>query len=279
MAETIPPSIILIAIGASTGVSIAALFTGGLLPAAVGALALALLIYFRSHREPKPDVPSPNMRIVGSTFVAAIPALILPLLIRSSVIEGVATATEVSTVGIVYSILCGVLIYREFPLRKIYPSLVATASVSGAIMFIIGMATVMAWALTQSGFSNLLESAMIQVTGGKFGFIVVSIVAFAILGSVLEGVPAIVLFGPLFFPIAKEMGIHEVHYAMITILSMSLGLFAPPFGVGFYGACAIAQIEPDKAMRNIWAYLLALVGALVFIAAFPWLSIGFIHTR
>ena len=99
----------------------------------------------------------------------------------------------------------------------------------------------MAWALTQSGFSLWLVSVMAAVPGGSWGFLAITIVAFIILGSVLEGLPAIVLFGPLLFPVAKAMGVHEVHYAMVVILAMGIGLFAPPFGVGFYGACAIGR--------------------------------------
>ena len=100
--------------------------------------------------------------------------------------------------------------------------------------------------------------------------------AFILLGSVLEGIPAIVLFGPLLFPIAKAMGVHEVHYAMVVVLAMGLGLFAPPFGVGYYAACAIGRVNPDEGMRPIWAYLAALLIGLVIVAAVPWISIGFL---
>jgi len=90
------------------------------------------------------------------------------------------------------------------------------------------------------------------------------------------GIPAIVLFGPLLFPVARAMGVHEVHYAIIVILGMGIGLFAPPFGVGFYGACAIGRVNPDDAITRIWPYLAALVVALAVVAAVPWLSIGFL---
>jgi TRAP-type C4-dicarboxylate transport system permease large subunit len=132
------------------------------------------------------------------------------------------------------------------------------------------------WALTQSGFSNSLAEAMAALPGGAPAFLAVSIVAFVILGSVLEGIPAIVLFGPLLFPIARTMGVHEVHYAMVVILSMGIGLFAPPFGVGYYAACAISRISPDEGMRPIWGYLLALLLGTILIAAVPWISIGFL---
>ena len=196
---------------------------------------------------------------IGRAFIIAIPAIALPFLIRAAVIEGVATATEVSTIGIVYAVLAGLLIYRQFDWRRLGPMLVETASLSGAILLIIGAATGMAWALTQSGFSDDLAAAMASLPGGAPMFMAISIVAFIILGSVLEGIPAIVLFGPLLFPIARQVGIHEVHYAMVVVLAMGIGLFAPPFGVGYYAACAISRINPDEGMRPIVGYMLALL--------------------
>jgi TRAP-type C4-dicarboxylate transport system permease large subunit len=151
------------------------------------------------------------------------------------------------------------LIYRQFDWNRLKPMLVDTACLSGAILLIIGTATGMAWGLTQSGFSRSLAAAMTGLPGGGATFIAVSIVAFVILGSVLEGIPAIVLFGPLLFPIARLVGVHEVHYAMVVILAMGIGLFAPPFGVGYYAACAIGRVDPAEGIRPILGYLLALL--------------------
>ena len=276
MSETIPPSLVLITIGSVTGVSIAALFTGGLLPALILALALGLLAYLRSGREDLSGVRRASPGQVMRTFVVALPALALPFLIRAAVVEGIATATEVSTIGIVYTVVAGLLLSRGLDWRRLYPMLVETASLSGAILLIIGTATAMAWALTQSGFSRQLVATMSGAPGGAAGFVALSIVAFAVLGSVLEGIPAVVLFGPLLFPVARAIGLHEVHYAMVVILAMGIGLFAPPIGVGFYVACAIGRVSPDQAMSKIWPYLAALAIALVIVAAVPWLSIGFL---
>jgi tripartite ATP-independent transporter DctM subunit len=213
---------------------------------------------------------------VLKTLAIALPALALPVVIRTVVVEGVATATEVSTIGVVYTLVIGTLFYRQLDVRRLYPALVDTAALSGAILLIIGCATAMAWALAQSGFSRQIVGVMQAMPGGTVGFMAISIVAFIVLGSVLEGIPAIVLFGPLLFPVARAMGIHEVHYAMVAIFAMGLGLFAPPFGVGFYAACAIGKVPPDAAMRDVWRYLAALLVALVVIAAIPWISIGFL---
>lgn len=274
--ETIPPSLVLITIGSATGVSIAALFTGGLLPGVVVGATLAALVWWRYRHEDLSGVRRASGREIAKSFAVAIPALALPVIIRAAVVEGVATATEVSTIGIVYAVLTGLLIYRNFDWKRVYPMLVSTASLSGAILFIIGAATGMAWALTQSGFSNALAEAMKALPGGAVTFMAVSIVAFIILGSVLEGIPAIVLLGPLLFPIARQVGIHDVHYAMVVTLSMGIGLFAPPFGVGYYAACAISRIHPNEGMKPIVGYMVALFVGVLLVAAVPWISIGFL---
>jgi len=274
--ETVPPSLVLITIGSVTGISIAALFTGGLLPAVVLGAMLCAVVWWRYRGEDLSQVQRTPRAQVLKLFAIALPALALPFVIRAAVVQGVATATEVSTIGIAYSVLAGLLVYRQFPWRRLGPMLVETASLSGAILLIIGTATAMVWGLTQSGFSRLLAQTMAELPGGAPMFMIVSVLAFTVLGSVLEGIPAIVLFGPLLFPIARQLGIHDVHYAMVVILSMGLGLFAPPLGVGYYAACAIGRVNPDEGIRPIVGYLLALLLGTLVVAFVPWISIGFL---
>jgi TRAP-type C4-dicarboxylate transport system permease large subunit len=116
-----------------------------------------------------------------------------------------------------------------------------------------------------------------HLPGGKVGFLAVSIVLFIMLGSVLEGLPAMVLFGPLLFPIAEQVGINVVHYAIVAILAMGIGLFSPPFGVGFYQTCLIGRASSDESLGRIWPYMLTLVVALIIVAAVPWLTVGAIR--
>jgi TRAP-type C4-dicarboxylate transport system permease large subunit len=337
MSETIPPSLVLITIGSVANVSIAALFTGGLMPGLVLALALCGVVWWRSRDEDMSNVKRATAQQIGMALLIAAPGLALPFLIRAAVVEGVATATEVSTIGVAYtlaygllaagfilasqrarmmtlmagavgvavsifmgakagrisgdftpimyalaifgmlfSIVGGLLLGGRLNLQRLWRALLETAALSGAILIIIGTATGMAWALTQSGFSRQLAASMSNLPGGAAGFMAVSIVAFVILGSVLEGIPAIVLFGPLLFPIARQLGIHEVHYAMVVILAMGIGLFAPPFGVGYYAACAIGRVDPAEGVQPIWPYLGALLIGLIVVACVPWFSIGFL---
>ncbi len=278
--ETIPPSLVLITIGSVTGVSISAMFTGGLLPGAVMAVMLAGVVWWRNRDAPVSIAQRASGAQTLRVFAAALPGLILPFVIRAAVVEGVATATEVSTIGVIYGLVYGSsrsISRPKIAWHRVWPALVDTAALSGAILFIIGTATGMAWALTQSGFSRTLAEVMKGMPGGPASFMAASIAAFMILGSVLEGIPSIVLFGPLLFPIARDVGIHEVHYAMVVILAMGIGLFAPPFGVGYYTACAIGRIDPGEGLRAIWPYMLSLLLGLALVAAIPWISIGFLR--
>ena len=107
-------------------------------------------------------------------------------------------------------------------------------------------------------------------------FLAISIVVFAVLGSVLEGIPAMVLFGPLLFPAAQQLGVNELHYSVVVILAMGIGLFAPPFGLGYYAACIIGRVPPEVGLKRIWPYLGALTVGIVIIALVPWLSTGLV---
>ena len=169
------------------------------------------------------------------------------------------------------------VVYRDLTWAKIYPILLYTVSLSGVVFMILALATGMGWALTQAGFAHSAVAVLQNLPGGSAGFMVGSIIGFIILGSVLEGLPAVLVFGPLTLPIARSFGIHDVHYAMVIIIAMGIGLFAPPFGTGFYAACAITNASPDEAFRRVWPYLGAVLAALFVIAFVPWLSTGLLH--
>jgi tripartite ATP-independent transporter DctM subunit len=277
MSETIPPSIVLIVIGAALEVPIASLFAAGLVPALVCALALVITVGIRVRKDDLSHVERASVRQVLKTFVIAIPALILPFMVRSAVIEGVATPTEVSTLAAAYTMIVGPLMYRRFDWKQIYQLMVDTAALSGAILLIIGTATTMGWALIFSGFSSQLTAAIGMSMQGKYEFLAVSIVLFAVLGSLLEGIPVILLFGPLLFPVAQSLGINQIHYAIVVVIAMGIGLHAPPLGIGFYTACAIGRVPAQQSMTRILPYMIALLLALVLIAAVPWFSTGFLR--
>ncbi len=274
--ELIPPSLLLIIIGAVCNLSIAALFTAGMLPATLASAFLVVVSLRRSRRERVELAQRVNWRRRTRLLIVALPAFILPFLIRFLVVTGVATATEVSTVGVIYTLFVGIALYRDFDWRNAYPILRKTANLTGSILLIVAMANGMSWALTQSGFAGTLTRVLEHAPGGQVTFWALSMLLFIVLGSALEGIPVIVLFGTLLFPIARAAGINEIHFAIAVVLAMSIGLFAPPIGVGFYQSCAFGGVDPDLVVRATLPYIAALMVALLLIIAIPWISIGFL---
>ena len=272
MADTVPPSIVLIVLGSVAGVSIAGLFQSGFVIAMVLLAALLVLARWKARHEVMEGVKRAPLATVGKLLLVAAPALVLPFLIRWAVGGGVATATEVSTIAVLYALLIGKFLYGGLSARQVWRMLGDTAALSGAILLILGTASGMAWAIAQSGLVQQLSNVLTSLPGGLWAFMAVTIAVFLILGCILEGLPAVLLLAPIMFPIAKKLGINDIHYAMVVVTAMNIGLMMPPIGVGFYVACRIGDASPDDVMGAIWPYLLALMAGLVVIAAVPWLS-------
>jgi tripartite ATP-independent transporter DctM subunit len=271
MADTVPPSIVLIVLGSVAGVSIAGLFQSGFVVAMVLLLTLVAVARWKARHE-KTDAKRPPWKVIGRLTLLAAPALALPFVIRSAVGEGVATATEVSTIAVIYALIVGHFLYGGIRAGRFYKMLVETAALSGAILMILGTASAMAWAITQSGIVQALSQFLTALPGGQVAFMAVSIVVFVILGCLLEGLPAVLLLAPIMFPIAKKLGIHDIQYAMVMVSSMNIGLMLPPIGVGFYVACRIGEGRPEEVMRAIWPYMAALLVGVMIIAAVPAVS-------
>ncbi len=272
MADTVPPSIVLIVLGAVASVSIAGLFQAGFVIAMVLLAALVVLARWKARHEDMSGARRAPLRDVGRYILVAAPALVLPFLIRSAVGEGVATATEVSTVAVIYALFVGQVLYGGIGLRKFYGMLVETAALSGAVLLVLGAASAMAWSITQSGVVQQLSQFMTTLPGGWMGFMALTIVVFLVLGCLLEGLPAVLLLAPIMFPIARKLGIHDIHYSMVIVCAMNIGLMMPPIGVGFYIACRIGGTKPDEVIGAIWPYLVALLIGVIIIAAVPWIS-------
>jgi tripartite ATP-independent transporter DctM subunit len=272
MADTVPPSIVLIVLGSVAGVSIAGLFQSGVVVALILLLTLVAVARWKARNEQVEGVKRPPWNRIGKLLLFAAPALALPFVIRSAVVEGVATATEVSTIAVLYALVAGHYLYGGIKASKLYSMLVETAALSGAVLIILGTASAMAWAITQSGVVQAMSLFLTTLPGGAIAFMAASILIFVVLGCLLEGLPAILLLAPIMFPIAKKLGIHDIQYAMVIVSSMNIGLMLPPVGVGFYVACRIGEGRPEEVMKAIWPYIAALLIGVVLIATFPILS-------
>ncbi len=274
MAETIPPCINLIIFGFVANVSIGGLFIAGLVPAAVMALGLAVLAVIVGTRA-DPSLAFPQQRRMLSLIGGATVGLVMILMIGKGVTSGVATSTEVSAFAVVYALLIGGLAFRELNWRNVYKLFVDSAALSGTILFIVAAASSLSYALTIEQIPQSLATAMVSI-GQNYGtwlFMLISIVLLIIFGAVLEGAPALIIFGPLLTPIASQLGLNPLHYGIVLVIAMGFGLFSPPIGLGMYATCAVTGTRMANVAKPMAKYLAVLFVALLVIAFVPSLTL------
>ena len=274
MAETIPPCINLIIFGFVANVSIGGLFIAGLVPAAALALGLAVLAVVVGTRA-DPAQAFPNKRRMLSLIAGATVGLLMILMIGKGVTSGVATSTEVSAFAVVYALIVGGLAFRELNWRNVYKLFVDSAALSGTILFIVAAASSLSYALTIEQIPQGLAAAMVDVgrTYGTWLFLLISIGLLIVFGAVLEGAPALIIFGPLLTPIAAQLGLNPLHYGIVLVIAMGFGLFSPPLGLGLYATCSVTGTRMADVARPMAKYLAVLFAGLLVIAFVPELTL------
>lgn len=273
MGETVPPSIGILVLGSITTLSMAALFIGGVIPAAVIAVCLMALIYLRAgHAAPSPHPRAP-LRVMAASGVAAILPLMMPVILFAGILLGVATPTEVSSFAVVYGLILAILIYREFSWRVFIQTVIDSALLAGMVLFILAAASGFSWVLTVAQLPQRLVDGLHSINDNTALFLAGSIALLIVIGSLLEGLPALIILAPLLLPIAGQIGISELHYGIVLLIAMGVGAFLPPAGVGFYVACAIVRTDIESATRAMVPYLCVLLIGLAIVASVPWFTV------
>jgi tripartite ATP-independent transporter DctM subunit len=272
MAETVPPSIAMLILGTVTPVSIGTLFVAGLIPAAVIAVLLMLMIYFSARYS---DV-SANPRATAAERVKAGADALLPLgmpvIMILGIKFGIATPTEVSSLAVLYGIILATVFYRALTLKACANILLESGRLTGMVLFIVAAAGAFGWVLTAAGLNGQLTHVVTMLGNSKLLFLLGSIILLIIVGALLEGLPAIIILAPVLMPIANQLGVDSIHYAMVIILSIGVGVFMPPVGIGFYIACAVVRADIDRASRSMVPYLVVLCLGILLIAYVPWFT-------
>jgi tripartite ATP-independent transporter DctM subunit len=273
MAETIPPCINLIILGFVANLSIGGLFVAGLLPAGLMALALIAVSIISGKRTETAEDIEPRIPMTG-LWSGAIASFGLIFMIFAGFKSGFATATEISAFAVVYALVIGSLVFRELNLRTAGHSFVQAATRSGLVLFIVAAAQSLAFILTLQQVPHAVGEMMLSLSGshGSWLFMLLSIAVLIVMGSVLEGAAALIIFGPLLLPVAVKLGINPLHFGVVLVISMGLGLFAPPLGLGLYGACLIGNVPIEQTVKPILGYLGLLLLCLLVIAFVPAIS-------
>jgi tripartite ATP-independent transporter DctM subunit len=273
MAEAIPPCINLIILGFVANLSIGGLFVAGLLPAGLMALALIVLSIILGKR-PEPAAEAEPRAAVSGLWSGAIASFGLIFMIFFGFKSGFATATEISAFAVVYAIIVGSIVFRELSFRTAAHSFVQSATRSGLVLFIVAAAQSLAFVLTLQQVPHAVGDLMLSLSGsqGVWLFMLLSIAVLIVMGSVLEGAAALIIFGPLLMPVAVKLGIDPLHFGVVLVVAMGIGLFAPPLGLGLYGACLIGNVPIEQTVKPIMGYLGLLLLCLLVIAFVPSIS-------
>ena len=280
MAETIPPCINLIILGFVANLSIGGLFMAGILPAGLMAVALiAVSIIFGKRAAPGAEVQAAADMSAANLWGGGIASLGLIVMIFGGFKSGFATATEISAFAVVYALIVGGVGFRELSLKTAAQSFVHAATRSGLVLFIVAAAQSLAFVLTLQQVPHAVAELLIQLSGahGTWLFLLLSIAILIVMGSVLEGAAALIIFGPLLMPVAVKLGVDPLHFGVVLVFGMGIGLFAPPLGLGLYGACLIGKVPIEETVKPILGYLGLLFLCLLVIAFVPSISTWLPH--
>jgi C4-dicarboxylate transporter DctM subunit len=273
MGMLVPPSIPAVVLGGITGMSVGALFVGGFIPAMVLMACIMILIFIQSVRSKIPLEKRLSFKESMKAVIGAIIPLLCPVIIFAGILTGAATPTEIAVIAVLYAFIVGVFIYKEIAWNQIIPILRNTAVTTGSVMLLVGIASALSWILATNQVPNIVGTAITKISSSPLVFLLLCNLCFIVLGAVLEGVPAMLILVPIFLPYVDKLGINQIHFGILCIACLGIGIFLPPIGMGMFIACNFAQIDVGKMFRSFTPYLFVFLVGLFIITCVPWFTL------
>lgn len=273
MGILVPPCIPMIVMAGMINLSVAALFAAGFLPGAVIAIFLMVLIYFQARRQGLPAGERATWRMAKDALLEAIIPLGMPVVIFGGILGGIMTATEAGALAVAYGAVAGILIYKEIPLRDVPRILRDVAITNGIVMLLASTAMVLAYILAIQRVPEVIARFLKLWASAPIAFLLFTILIFVVFGGLLEGLPAIVIFVPILEPVARALGVSTLHFGIVAIGSIGLGLFLPPAGLGLFVACGIAHVPMESVVRPFIPFAITLLLGLLVVSAVPWFTL------
>ena len=272
MGILVPPCLTMVVLGSLVNLSIVTLFLAGFVPAFILAGALLVLIAIRARRQNWPVTGGASRAYLGLALRRAIVPMGLPVVLFGGIFSGATTVTEAALIAVVYALVAGIFM-GGVRRTEIVAQLAQSGIVTATTLWVLAAASAFAWILVREWVPQTLGEWIGGAGAGRVGFMASTVVLFVVIGALLEGLPALLIFGPILFPIARVLGIDPVHYGIVIIAAMGIAFFLPPVGVGLTIAAGIARVDIDEVSRAYVPYLVALLIGLALIAAFPVLTL------
>ncbi|MGH8193583.1 MAG: TRAP transporter large permease [Woeseiaceae bacterium] len=269
----IPPSNILIVYGvASGGVSIAALFIGGYLPGLLVSLMLVIVCIFHAKRHSLRAAGRSSLREIAHTGLRAAPSLFLIILVIGGILGGIFTATEAGAIAVLYSLALSWLIYGEISAKDIYPILLKSAETTAIVMFLIATSVAMSWLLAFHNLPVQVAEFLLQISDNPLIILLIINIALLVVGAFMDMTPAVLIFTPIFLPVAVQLGMSPLHFGIVIVLNLCIGLCTPPVGSILFASCAIANTTISRILKPMIPMYLAMLVALMLVTYIPGIS-------
>jgi tripartite ATP-independent transporter DctM subunit len=272
MGILVPPCLTMVVLGSLVNLSIVTLFLAGFIPAFILAAALIALIAWRARRQRWPVTGGASRGDLARAARRAAVPLGLPLLLFGGIFSGATTVTEAALIAVVYALAAGASM-SGLRRRELWRQLAQSGIVTATTLWVLAAASAFAWILVREWVPQTLGEWIGGAGASKAGFLAITVVVFVLIGALLEGLPALLIFGPILFPISRAVGVDPVHYGIVIVAAMGIAFFLPPIGVGLSIAAGVGRVDIDDVSRTYTPYLVALLIGLALIAAFPVLTL------
>jgi C4-dicarboxylate transporter, DctM subunit len=277
----IPPSVPMVIYAVIVGVSITDLFIAGILPGLLIGCSLILAIVVVSaragHGTREAFALGPYLRgILAATRRASL-SLLMPFLILGGIYGGLFTPTEAAVVAVAYALVLGCLVYREIPLRDLPRIFAESALTSAVVMVIVGFAFIFAYAMALMQAPQKIAGAIKGVSSDPHVFLLIVNLFLFVVGMFMETFAALIILAPVLAPVAQQLGIDPVHFGLVMIVNLAIGMVTPPVGVNLFVACGIANVTMEQLMRPLSVFLAVLAVDMLIITYVPWLSLALIR--
>jgi tripartite ATP-independent transporter DctM subunit len=269
----IPPSLPFVIYGMMANVSIGALFLGGIIPGAVMTIFMMLFVAYYAHRKGIGRDQMFSWRILGLTFVAALPALLTPAIIIGGMTFGWFTPTEAAIAACAWAIILGVFLYRSLSLKQFYKVTLDTIETTAAVLLIVGAASLFGWVLTVTKITEQVAGGLLSISDNPYVILLIINLILLVIGCFLEPIASISILVPVLMPVLNKVGIDPIHFGVVMTLNLMIGLLHPPLGMVLFVLARVSKLSIERATMAILPWLIPLLASLIAITLIPELTL------
>ena len=270
----IPPSNVMITYSlVSGGTSVAALFMAGYIPGILWGLACMLVVYVIAKKKGYRAKTRFTASEAGKIILQALPCLLLIVIVIGGIIFGIFTATEGSVVAVVYSLLLSLFVYKSIKIKELPKILLDSAEMTGIIIFLIGVSSIMSWVMAFTNIPELVSTALLSVSSNKFVILFLINIILLIVGTFMDMTPACLIFTPIFLPVCTALGMDTIHFGIMMIFKLCIGTITPPVGTTLFVGVKVGKVQIETVFRQLLVYFAAIFIVLMLVTYIPNLSL------